>query len=149
MLGVAGACFAGDDRSRDEARGQAALRVMDCARCHGRDLTGWAAPSLVAAVRDGSRERFDHYVLEGDAVRGMPGYRSQARVVADLDAIYAYLRAHAEGRIGAGTPQRLRRGSSAALRTFDPALQDFSGVFAESELTDAEPRIARSPKESR
>lgn len=111
MLGVAGAAFAGDDRVVDEVRGWAALRAMDCARCHGRDLTGWAAPSLVAAVRDGSRERFDHYVLEGDVVRGMPGYRSQPRVVADLDAIYAYLRARAEGRIGAGAPQPLQPGS--------------------------------------
>jgi mono/diheme cytochrome c family protein len=66
---------------------------MDCARCHGRDFAGWAAPSLLAAVREGSRERFDYFVLEGDAMRGMPGYRSQPRVTQDLDAIYAYLRA--------------------------------------------------------
>ena len=75
-----------------EARGRNALRAMDCARCHGRDYRGWSAPSLIAAVRDGSRERFDWYVLEGDVMRGMPGYRSQPLVVAEIDAIYAYLR---------------------------------------------------------
>lgn len=86
----------GDAEARAvEARGRAALRAMDCARCHGRDYDGWAAPSLLAAVRDGSRERFDRWVLDGDIVRGMPGYRSQPRVVADLDAIYAYLMARA------------------------------------------------------
>lgn len=73
-------------------RGRAALRAMDCARCHGKDYRGWAAPSLVAAVRDSPRERFDYFVLDGDITRGMPGYRSQPLVVAELDAIYAYLR---------------------------------------------------------
>lgn len=74
------------------------LRAMDCARCHGRDYTGWAAPSLLAAVRDGSRERFDRLVLEGDSGRGMPSYKGQPLVVAELDAIYAYLRARAAER---------------------------------------------------
>ncbi len=88
----------------DPTRGWAALRAMDCARCHGRDYGGWSAPSLVAAVRDGTRARFDYYVLDGDATRGMPGYRSQPLVVAELDAIYAYLRARSEGRIGPVLP---------------------------------------------
>ena len=84
-------------------RGWAALRAMDCARCHGRDYSGWAAPSLVAAVRDAPRERFERIVLEGDIARGMPGYKSQPVVVAELDAIYAYLRARADGSIAAGS----------------------------------------------
>lgn len=86
------------------ATGWAALRTMDCARCHGRDYDGWAAPSLIAAVREGSRERFERIVLDGDIQRGMPGYRSQPKVVSELDAIYAYLAARAAGRIGAGPP---------------------------------------------
>ena len=88
----------------DTTRGWAALRAMDCARCHGRDYAGWSGPSLIAAVRDGTRERFDYFVLDGDVMRGMPGYRSQPLVVAELDAIYAYLRARADGTIGAGPP---------------------------------------------
>jgi mono/diheme cytochrome c family protein len=99
---TAGACAAPDGAAgadqADPARGWAALRAMDCARCHGRDYGGWSAPSLLAAVHDGTRERFDQYVLEGDPTRGMPGYRSQPLVVAELDAIYAYLRARTEGR---------------------------------------------------
>jgi cytochrome c55X len=85
-------------------RGWNALRAMDCARCHGRDYDGWAAPSLIAGVRHGSRERFDHWVLDGDIGRGMPGYRSQPLVVAELDAIYAYLLARARGEISPGRP---------------------------------------------
>jgi mono/diheme cytochrome c family protein len=86
------------------ARGWNVLRAMDCARCHGRDYEGWAAPSLIAGVRDGSRERFDRWVLDGDTARGMPGYRSQPLVAAELDAIYAYLLARARGDVG---PDRL------------------------------------------
>jgi mono/diheme cytochrome c family protein len=88
---------AGAARQGQWARGWAALRAMDCARCHGRDHDGWAAPSLITAVRDGSRERFMHLVLEGDIARGMPPYRSQPLVVKELDSIYAYLVACAEG----------------------------------------------------
>lgn len=85
-------------------RGWSTLRAMDCARCHGRDYEGWTAPSLLAAVREGSRARFDRYVLEGDIGRGMPGYRSQPAVTSNLDAIYAYLLARATGGIGRGKP---------------------------------------------
>ena len=83
-------------RMPDASRALATLRAMDCARCHGRGLDGWAAPSLLAYVRTAPRELFDRIVLEGDVVRGMPGYKSNPRVVADLDAIYIYLRARAE-----------------------------------------------------
>ena len=85
-------------------RGWLTLRTMDCARCHGRDYEGWTAPSLIASVRDSTRERFDRYVLDGDIGRGMPGYRTQPAVTANLDAIYAYLRARAQGDVGPGKP---------------------------------------------
>jgi len=45
---------------------------------------------------------FDRIVLEGEVSRGMPGYKSHPRVVADLDAIYAYLKARADGAISPG-----------------------------------------------
>jgi cytochrome c55X len=93
-------------------RGWNVLRAMDCARCHGRDHDGWAAPSLIAGVRNGSRERFDHWVLEGDIARGMPGYRSQALVVAELDAIYAYLLARARGDTSRGRPSGAAEGAA-------------------------------------
>ena len=103
---------AGDpDQRAQRERGWNALRAMDCARCHGRDYDGWAAPSLLASVRDGSRERFDHWVLDGDIGRGMPGYRSQPLVVAELDAIYAYLLARARGDIGPGRPSDAAQGT--------------------------------------
>jgi mono/diheme cytochrome c family protein len=96
--------LAADDASERLARGYATLRAMDCARCHGRDYDGSVGPSLLAAVRDGDRARFDRMVLDGDVARGMPGYRSQPAVASELDAIYAYLVARARGDIPPGKP---------------------------------------------
>ena len=50
------------------ARGRAVLRAMDCARCHGRDYSGWAAPSLLAAVREVARS-FERPVLTAIRLR--------------------------------------------------------------------------------
>jgi cytochrome c55X len=105
LLFASGAQAAEPDTASQLARGWATLRAMDCARCHGRDYDGWAAPSLVASVRDTSRQRFARSVLDGDIGRGMPGYASQPLVVADVDAIYDYLLARAQGEIGAGKPR--------------------------------------------
>ena len=100
-----------DEVQRDQlAVGRSALRAMDCARCHGRDLDGWAAPSLIAAVRDGSRERFERIVLDGEITRGMPGYRGMPAVVDALDAIYAYLVARAGGGIVKAPPPPAHEG---------------------------------------
>jgi mono/diheme cytochrome c family protein len=104
LTGNGGSGGGGDADPATLMRGWSVLRAVDCARCHGRDWRGSSGPDLVDAVRAGPRERFEHFVLVGDIVRGMPGYRSQALVVAELDAIYAYLRARADGRIGPGAP---------------------------------------------
>ena len=102
-----------DDTTR-LLRGWKALRAMDCARCHGRAYEGWAAPSLIASVREGTRERFESIVLDGEIARGMPAYRGVPVVVDDLDAIYAYLVARAKGEIGPGDPNVDARRDGAA-----------------------------------
>jgi mono/diheme cytochrome c family protein len=99
------------DKMAEFSRGWATLRAMDCARCHGRDLDGWAAPSLLAAARDSPRERFTRWVLDGDVARGMPPYRSQPMVTAQIDAMYAYLLARALGELGPGDPGAVGRGT--------------------------------------
>ena len=66
------------------------VRTIDCARCHGKDYDGWAAPSILAFVRTQSRARFEAVVLDGDVVRGMPGYRSNERVAMRIGEIYEY-----------------------------------------------------------
>ena len=76
------------------------LRVVDCARCHGKDYTGMAAPSIVDYAALQSREMFVRMILDGDPARGMPGYRSNAFVAGNLDDIYRYFLARATGDVG-------------------------------------------------
>jgi cytochrome c55X len=77
------------------------LRTLDCARCHGRDHEGPAAPSLVAFARANSREQFAAAVLEGNAARGMPPYRTNELAVATVGDLYTYFKARADGTITA------------------------------------------------
>ena len=76
------------------------LRVVDCARCHGKDYSGLAAPSIVDYAALQSRDMFVRMILDGNPIRGMPGYSSNAYVVENLDDIYRYFRARASGDIG-------------------------------------------------
>jgi mono/diheme cytochrome c family protein len=76
------------------------LRTVDCARCHGKDYTGLAAPSIVDYATTQSRDMFVRMVLDGDPIRGMPGYRSNAYVAESIDDIYRYFIARAKGDIG-------------------------------------------------
>jgi len=94
---------AGEPAAIDEARIANAwqvLRKVDCARCHGKDYTGLAGPSIVRYVATQPRAMFDRIVLDGDPARGMPGYRGNTYVVDNLDDIYEFLIARASGRIG-------------------------------------------------
>lgn len=97
-LGMAAAPAATDDPRI--ANAWRVLRKVDCARCHGKDYTGLAAPSIVRYVATQSRAMFDRIVLDGDPARGMPGYRANTYVVDNLDDIYEFFAARAAGRIG-------------------------------------------------
>jgi cytochrome c55X len=80
------------------------LRAVECARCHGKDYDGLAAPSIIEYARTQNREMFVRMVLEGDATRGMPGYRHNPRVLGSIDDIYRYFLGRAQGNIGKGRP---------------------------------------------
>jgi hypothetical protein len=79
------------------------LREIDCARCHGKDYQGLAAPSIVAYARSVSREMFLRMVLDGDPPRGMPGYRDNPRIAGRIDDIYRYFLGRADGSIAAAS----------------------------------------------
>lgn len=80
------------------------LRAVDCARCHGKDYDGLAAPSIVEYARTQSRDMFVRMVLEGEPSRGMPGYRNNPRVADHIDDVYRYFVTRAQGRVGRGPP---------------------------------------------
>jgi len=101
------------------------LRVVDCARCHGKDYDGLAAPSVVEYVRaTRSRERFERIVLDGDPPRGMPGYRGNPLVAQTIDELYRYFSGRAAGDIGRGKPCAARRAPAPASGTIFPASGD-------------------------
>ena len=101
-----------------------------CARCHGGDATGAAAPDLLPRLRTMGPQRFVDTVLRrydwdlppgqaGTEARGaliesilqrragalaMPAWQGEPRVSAHIADLYAYLSARAEGIQAAGKP---------------------------------------------
>lgn len=88
------------DASLDDA--WRAVRIADCARCHGKDHEGLAAPSIVGFARTQGRERFVAAVLDGNPPMGMPAYRGTPLVADRIDAIYRYFAGRADGSIAPG-----------------------------------------------
>jgi mono/diheme cytochrome c family protein len=81
-----------------------------CARCHGQDVLGNPVAadlrkSTAAGGPVATQDAFVAVVKAGRPSRGMPGFAS---TVSDeqTDAIYAYVKGRADGKIPAGRPQR-------------------------------------------
>jgi mono/diheme cytochrome c family protein len=89
---------------RQTYNGWRAVRQLDCARCHGVDYRGNVGPSLIESVQSRSRAEFTRFILEGNPERGMPPYKSIARVVDNIEGIYDYFRGLADGSIPPGPP---------------------------------------------
>jgi mono/diheme cytochrome c family protein len=82
--------------------GWRAVHQLDCARCHGADYRGNVGPSLIESVQIRSRSDFTRFILDGSPERGMPPYKSVARVVDNIDGVYDYFRGLADGSISDG-----------------------------------------------
>jgi mono/diheme cytochrome c family protein len=94
----------GASRRLEDAAAVAAwqtLRIVDCARCHGKGYEGLVAPSIVNYARTQDRDAFVRMVLDGDSPRGMPGYRTNGLVAERIDDIYRYFLGRASGEIDA------------------------------------------------
>ena len=81
-----------------------------CARCHGQDLLGnpVAADLLKSAAPGGPAadpQTFARIVKAGRPAKGMPALAGSLND-AQIDAVYAYVKGRAEGRIGPGRPRR-------------------------------------------
>lgn len=86
----------------------------NCLRCHGPDGAGSSyAPSLVNSLKRLNYEQFIETVIYGrENLSGtqpsiMPPFGEVTDVVDNLDDIYSYLKARADGEIGRGRPGRL------------------------------------------
>ncbi len=83
-----------------------------CQVCHG--LTGEGstiAPSLTEKLRQIDRDRFDEVVQNGytGQIGVMPGWKDNPNVMNNIEALYAYLMARADGVLPGGQLQRFDR----------------------------------------
>jgi mono/diheme cytochrome c family protein len=83
---------------------------VSCARCHGQDaLPNPVAANLLVSLGPGgpidTPEKFLQVVSKGRPDRGMPAFETQL-TGAQTNAIYAYVKGRADGRIPPGRPDR-------------------------------------------
>jgi mono/diheme cytochrome c family protein len=83
---------------------------VNCARCHGQDVlpNPVAANLLVSLGPKGpinTADKFFQVTSEGRSDRGMPAFKTLLKPD-QINAIYAYVKGRAEGRIPAGRPDR-------------------------------------------
>ena len=85
-----------------------------CLRCHGPDGAGSSyAPALVDSLKTVSYEDFLEVVVYGrknvsaSQQSVMPAFGEAVDVMENIDHIYAYLKARADGAIGRGRPERM------------------------------------------
>ena len=81
---------------------------VHCARCHGQDVLGNpVAANLLEAARENGpvagKQAFTNVVAEGRPSKGMPGLKGSMSAE-QMDAVYAYVKGRADGRIRAGRP---------------------------------------------
>jgi len=83
---------------------------VNCARCHGQDvLPNPVAANLLVSLKAGGPfdppEKFREVVTKGRPERGMPAFGTLL-TPEQIDAIYAYVKGRAEGRISPGRPEQ-------------------------------------------
>ncbi len=82
-----------------------------CARCHGTYGQGMRAPNLAESIAVISKAEYVDVMMSGKVTAKakkmgrMPGWKGNAQVMDNLDNIYSYLKARADGKIGAVAPQ--------------------------------------------
>jgi mono/diheme cytochrome c family protein len=110
MFAPLGAAEAQERASRVSAEEYAGWRQysVHCARCHGQDVIGNpVAAHLLESARSGgpvaTNEAFTKVVAEGRVTKGMPAFKAIMKPE-QIEAVYAYVKGRADGRISVGRP---------------------------------------------
>ncbi len=74
-------------------------RAAACDRCHGPNQEGLVGPSLVEGLKVLSKEDFVKTITEGRLEKGMPSWKTNEKVMGNIDALYAYLKGRSDGKI--------------------------------------------------
>ena len=82
---------------------------LNCARCHGEDVTGTTiAPHLIVSLKpDGpinTKELFISTVCAGRPAKGMPAWCSLGLEMDKIQEIYSYVKGRSDGKIAPGRP---------------------------------------------
>jgi mono/diheme cytochrome c family protein len=77
-------------------------RTGGCGSCHGGAGQGGAAPSLVDRLKTITQDQFNTAVLDGKNL--MPPWKSNKKIVDNMDKLYAYLKARSDGVLGEEKP---------------------------------------------
>ena len=88
---------------------------LNCARCHGEDVTGTTiAPHLIMSLKpDGpinTRELFISTVCSGRPAKGMPPWCSLGMGIDKIQEIYSYVKGRSDGKLAPGRPALRREG---------------------------------------
>ena len=74
-------------------------RAAACDRCHGPNQEGLVGPSLVEGLKVLTKEDFVKTITEGRLEKGMPSWKTNEKVMGNIDALYAYLKGRSDGKI--------------------------------------------------
>jgi mono/diheme cytochrome c family protein len=85
----------------DTLTGFKTWRAAACDRCHGPNQEGMVGPSLVESLKTLTKDEFKATVTNGRLEKGMPSFSTNAKVVDNLDKLYAYLKGRSDGKITA------------------------------------------------
>lgn len=74
-------------------------RAAACDRCHGPNQEGLVGPSLIDSLKVLTEDQFKQTVTEGRLQKGMPSWKTNKKVMENIDALYAYLKGRSDGKI--------------------------------------------------
>jgi len=74
-------------------------RAGACDRCHGANQEGLVGPSLVNSLKTLTKDEFVKTVRDGRQEKGMISFASNETVMANIAALYAYLKGRSHGAI--------------------------------------------------
>jgi mono/diheme cytochrome c family protein len=82
-------------------------RTAACDRCHGANQQGLVGPSLINSLKVLTHDDFVKTVTGGRLDKGMPSFKENTTVMANLDALYSYLKGRSDGVITQAHVERI------------------------------------------
>lgn len=82
-------------------------RAAACDRCHGANQQGLVGPSLLESLKTLTKEEFVVTIRDGRLAKGMQSFGNSKKVMANMDQLYAYLKARSDGALKKSKPKKM------------------------------------------